>query len=127
MEEIKKVGIIDDDPNIIEIYGTKLKDEDFEVVTATDGKSGIEMIKKEKPDIILLDIVLPQKNGIEILKKLQSDPETSRIPVVILSNVNDEKTIKKVSGFSTRFYAVKALTTPQKLISLVKEALYSRN
>jgi DNA-binding response OmpR family regulator len=122
MEEIKKVAIIDDDPNIYEIYGTKLRNENFEVVGATDGESGLELVKKEKPDVILLDIMMPGKNGVEVLDALQSNPETLKIPVIILSNVSDEKVVKKVGEFSTHFYVVKALTTPQKIAGLVKEA-----
>ena len=124
MREKDKVGIIDDDPNILEIFGKKLESEGFQIVTASDGKTGLEMVKREKPSIILLDIMMPEKNGVEVLNELQKNPETSRIPVIILSNVSDEAVVKKVGEFSTHFYVVKALTTPQKLTSLVKEALY---
>jgi two-component system phosphate regulon response regulator PhoB len=124
MNETNKVAIIDDDPNIIEIFGTKLKNEGFQIATATDGQAGLEMVMREKPAIILLDIMMPVKNGVEVLNDLQNNPETSRIPVIILSNNSDEMTIKQVSQFATHFYVVKSLTTPQKLAGLVKEVLY---
>jgi CheY-like chemotaxis protein len=124
MNTSDKIAIIDDDENIIEIFGTKLRSEGFQIVTASNGDSGLKMVAQEKPNLILLDIMMPGKNGTEVLDDLQKNPETSRIPVIILSNVSDEAVIKKVGQFSTHFYVVKALTTPQKLAGLVKEVLY---
>jgi len=122
-EEKKMVCIIDDDPNILEIYGFKLKNEGFRVTTATNGEKGIELINSDKPDIILLDIMMPIKNGLSVLEDLKNDSTLSKIPVIILSNVSDNEIVEKVGEFSTHFYIVKALTTPQKLADLVKEVL----
>lgn len=125
MDDKKRVLIIDDDPNILEIYGTKLKNEGYEVLTASDGDKGLEAARNNMPDAILLDIMMPGKTGIEVLKILQSQNETYKIPVVVLSNVSQEETIEKVSAFSTKFYAIKALNTPDKIAGLVKEAIYA--
>ncbi|MEI9966477.1 MAG: response regulator [Candidatus Moraniibacteriota bacterium] len=119
----KKVCVIDDDDNIREIYQVSLKGADFEVVTAADGEQGLVVIKNERPDIILLDLQMPIMDGFEVLKKLDKDPELSRIPVVILSNVDDEMAFKKAGKFDTRFYMIKALTSPQKVIETISEVL----
>ena len=122
-EEKKTICIIDDDPNILEIYGFKLKNEGFRVITAMDGEKGIELIKSDKPDLILLDIMMPIKNGLSVLEDLKKNSALSKIPVIILSNVSDNEIVEKVGEFSTHFYIVKSLTTPQKLVGIVKEAL----
>lgn len=124
MDNKSKIAIIDDDPNIIEIYGKKLEDEDFTIVSATDGEAGIKLVQQEKPDAILLDIMMPGKNGVEVLHELQSNSETTKIPVIILSNVSDEEVIKKVGSYTTHFYVVKALATPEKISNLVKESVF---
>lgn len=125
MEEAKKILIIDDDPNILEIYGTKLRSEGFNVVTTDKSTEGIEIVKSQRPDLILLDILMPEKNGIEVLKEIKGNPDISRIPVMILSNNSDESVVKEISKFPTSFYAIKSMTDPKTLVGLVKEALFS--
>jgi DNA-binding response OmpR family regulator len=122
-EEKNMVCIIDDDPNILEIYGIKLKNEGFKVITAENGEKGIELITEKKPDIILLDIMMPVKDGIGVLVDLKNDVKLAKIPVIILSNVSDDKLVEKVGEFSTHFYIVKSLTSPQKIAGLIKETL----
>ena len=126
MGEKKIVCIIDDDPNILEIYGLKLKNEGFEVTTTNNGEEGIETVKSHKPDIILLDIMMPIKDGIGVLEDLKNDSTLSKIPVIVLSNVSDNKIVDKIGEFSTHFYIVKSLTTPQKLVGIVKEVMVSQ-
>lgn len=123
LEEKKKVCIIDDDPNILEIYGTKLKNEGFDIITANNGEEGVALVKVGKPDIILLDMLMPKKDGIGVLQELQNNGAIAKIPVIVLSNVSDDETTEKIGEFSTHFYVVKAFTTPQKIAGLVKEVL----
>lgn len=120
----QKVCVIDDDNDIREIYRMKLALEQYDVITATNGAEGLEVIRKNNPDIILLDLEMPVKNGIEVLRELGSDANLSKIPVVILSNVDDEKAFKEVGKFETRFYLIKSLTTPQKVVDIVREVLH---
>ncbi len=118
-----KVCIIDDDENIREIYSVKFLTEDFDVVSAGDGDEGLRVARAERPDIILLDIQMPVKGGFEVLKELHDDKELMRIPVIILSNVDDEEAFRKAGKFETRFYLIKSLVTPQKVVDTVREAL----
>lgn len=120
----QKVCVIDDDNDIREIYRMKLALEQYDVIIATNGAEGLEVIRKNNPDIILLDLEMPVKNGIEVLRELGSDANLSKIPVVILSNVDDEKAFKEVGKFETRFYLIKSLTTPQKVVDIVREVLH---
>lgn len=123
MEDKIKICIVDD-PNIVELYGAKLRSEGFEVVSASDGEEGLELIKKEMPNLILLDVMMPKKDGISVLEDLAKSEDHSKIPVIILSNVSDDETATKVGEFSTHFYVVKALTTPQKIVGLIREVLH---
>ena len=119
------VCIIDDDPNIQEIYRVKFTQEEFDVHVAGNGEEGLSLVRQKKPDIILLDLQMPVKDGIETLRELKNDAALSQIPVVVLSNQDDEQAFKEVGKLdATRFYLVKALTTPQKAVSIVREVLH---
>jgi DNA-binding NtrC family response regulator len=118
-----KICIVDDDPNIREIYGIKLAQRGFAVITAKDGEEGLEVIKSQHPDIALVDITMPKRNGLELIKSLQEDKSFPKIPIIILTNQDDSETVKKASKLETYFYIVKALATPQKVADTVEEVL----
>lgn len=119
----KKVCIIDDDPNLREIYLMKFNQEGFDVSLAVNGEEGLKLIREKRPDIILLDLQMPVKNGIEVLQELDGDQELSKIPVIVLTNIDHEEAYKEVGQFETRFYLIKSLTTPQKAVDYVNEVL----
>lgn len=119
----KRVCIIDDDANVREIYLTKFNKEGFDVTLAVNGEEGLRVIREKKPDIILLDLQMPVKNGIEVLQELDTDKALSRIPVIVLTNIDNEEAFKEVGKFETRFYLIKSLTTPQKAVDYVNEVL----
>lgn len=121
--EKKKVCIIDDNDDIRSIYQTKFTTEGFDVVTAVNGEEGLATIYQSRPDVILLDIEMPVMNGIEVLKKLRKDPVVSRIPVIMLTNQDNEESFKTVGKFDTQFYIIKSLATPQKVVDIVREVL----
>ncbi len=119
----KKVCIIDDDEDIREIYSVKFMAEEFVVMAARNGQEGLDVIRKERPDVILLDIQMPVKDGFEVLRELSTDQVLKKIPVIILSNIDDERAFKKIGDFSTHFYLIKSLVTPQKVVDAVRETL----
>lgn len=121
--EKKKVCIIDDDPDIREIYLMKFNQEGFDVSLAINGEEGMKVIREKKPDIILLDLQMPVKNGTEVLAELNDDEELRKIPVIVLTNIDNEDAFHKVGKFETRFYLIKSLTTPQKAVDYVREVL----
>ncbi len=90
----QKVLIVEDDIALYNMYSTELKLRDFDVVNVSDGALAINTIKKEKPDIVLLDVMLPQKNGLDILQEMKSDDEIKSIKVVMLTNYGTDENIK---------------------------------
>lgn len=124
IETRQKICIVEDDDDIREIYSLKLQEVGYEVVSAINGEEGLKVISETKPDLILLDLMMPVKNGFEVMEELKKDPELSAIPIVVLTNADDDKSIRNVGQFDTRFYIVKSLTTPQKLVGVVREVLH---
>lgn len=119
------VCIIDDDVNIQEIYSLKFESEGFETLSATDGAEGLTLVRSRHPDIILLDIQMPVKDGVWVLEALKNDPSLSKIPVIVLSNQDGQDSFKRIGELdATRFYLVKSLTTPQKAVDVVREILH---
>ncbi len=118
-----KICVIDDDADLLEIYLLNLNRENFDAVLAKDGEEGLKIIREHIPDAIILDLQMPKKNGFEVLAELAKDSTLSHIPVVILSNADDEASFKKVGKFETHFYLVKALTTPEKVVKILREVI----
>lgn len=114
---------MDDEAYLREIYSLELSREGFDVLLATNGEEGLDMIRRERPDAILLDLQMPVKSGFDVLKGLGEDKKLRSIPVIILSNVDEEGSFKKAGEFETHFYLVKALTTPTKVAKLLREVL----
>ncbi|TXH00252.1 MAG: response regulator [Candidatus Moraniibacteriota bacterium] len=119
----KRVLLVDDEASLREIYSLELSRQGFEVLLATNGEEGLVAIRKERPDAILLDLQMPVKDGFDVLRELSQDRQLKRIPVVILSNADEETSFKKVGQYETHFYLVKALTTPSKVAKLLREVV----
>ncbi len=119
----KRVLLVDDEAYLREIYDIELTREGFEVLLAVNGEEGLATIRKEKPDAILLDLQMPGKNGFDVLHALGQDQELKKIPVIVLSNADEEETFKKVGEYETHFYLVKALTTPVKVAKILREVI----
>lgn len=81
----KKVLIIDDEPDMVTFLSTLLEDNGYDIVTAVDGEEGLEKVKSEKPDLISLDLLMPNKTGIKMYRELRKDPEVAGIPVVMVT------------------------------------------
>ena len=120
-EESVKVLLIEDDVRVRELYELVLKMDEYQVITAETGEDGLEKARTEQPDLIFLDIRLPGMNGLEVLEILRQDEQTSAIPVVILSNLDDEKTVSKGVSLGALEYVVKSRITPQDLSKRVKD------
>jgi DNA-binding response OmpR family regulator len=118
-----KVLIVEDDKFLRELMTKKLASEGFEIVEAMDGESGVKKIKEEKPDMALLDLILPGIDGFEVLAKVKEDPLTASIPVVILSNLGQKDDVEKGLKLGATDYLVKAHFTPNEIIKKVREVL----
>jgi len=120
---MKKIILIEDDEFLFDVYKLKLEKENFKVKIVQDGSKALEKIKNYKPDMILLDIVLPNLDGWEILKKIKSDDEIKNIPVIILSNLAQEDQIKKSLKLGAVKYLVKSQYMPSEIIQEIKKVL----
>lgn len=118
-----KVLIIDDDENLSAVFETALQKNGLETVFALNGKSGIDKVRSEKPDLILLDQVLPDISGNEVLKTLKMDAQTRNIPVLILSNFSQEELIKEAINNGAMDYIFKYQVEPADLVAKIKQAL----
>jgi two-component system alkaline phosphatase synthesis response regulator PhoP len=117
----KKILIIEDDKILLELLEKKLKDVGFEVVLAIDGEEGLEKIRSEKPDLVLLDILMPKKNGVEVLEEMNKteDINLTKVPVIIISNSGQPVEIDKVLELGVKDYLVKAEFNPREVIEKV--------
>jgi len=120
---MKKILIIEDDPFLSEMYSTKFVESGFETELATDGKAGLVKIKNIKPDLILLDIVLPKMDGFELLKKIKEDESIKEIPVILLTNLGQKNEVEKGLSLGADEYIIKAHFTPTAVVAKVKEIL----
>jgi len=121
-----KVCIVEDDAMIAEIYAKALEDGGYAVVAAKDGEEGLAVIKKEKPDVAIVDLIMPKMDGITLIKLLQQDGELAKIPIIVATNRNDEKTIQEVGKLKTKFYLEKALFEPKDIVQHVREVLQNQ-
>lgn len=119
----KKILLIEDDSFLISMYTTKFELENFEVVAAEDGEKGLGLAAKEKPDIILLDILLPKMNGFEVLKELKNNKETSPIPVILLTNLSQKNEIEQGLALGAQDYLIKAHFMPSEVMDKIKKVL----
>jgi len=120
---MKKILIVEDDKFLRELIVRKLKEENFNITEAIDGEEGIKKIKEEKPDLILLDLILPGIDGFEVLSKMKEDMSLSQIPVIILSNLGQKDDVERGFKLGVVDYLIKAHFTPGEIIEKVKAAL----
>lgn len=118
--------LIEDDPMLTELYQTKLEMDGFQTTIATDGETGLKQAKKLKPDLILLDIMLPKLNGFAVLKELKGNRGTAAIPVIVLTNLGGEKADndKKLSlSLGASQFLVKNFHLPDDIVGAIKKTL----
>jgi CheY-like chemotaxis protein len=116
----KHILIIEDDPFLGEILLQKLRHEEFEATLVADGAQGLQQISALKPDLVLLDIILPSMNGYEVLEARQKDPAISKIPVIIISNSGQPVEIQRALALGISDYLVKAQMDPEDVLSKVR-------
>ncbi len=119
----QKVAIVEDDQAIAMMYRMKFEAEGYDVQTAANGKLGLALIEEMKPDIVLLDLMMPEMNGDEMLVKLRAKPWGKNIKVVILTNSGEEAAPPELKKLDIRRYVVKAEMTPRQVAELVKAEL----
>lgn len=115
--------IVEDDTFLSNIYKTKFEMEGFDVTTADDGEAGLAMAKAKKPEIILLDILLPKMDGFTVLKELKADKEVQNIPVILLTNLGQKDDVNKGLELGAVDYLIKAHFKPSETVDKVRKVL----
>ena len=125
MDSHKKIKVlfVEDDMDLAFLYSNEFEKEAFIVINAYNGEDGLSMAKEEKPDIILLDIMLPGINGLDVLKELKSSPSTLNIPVILLTALSDDSTIKEGFLRQADSYLIKSFQNPRLVVEEVKNVL----
>lgn len=118
-----KIAIIEDDPVISQMYRMKFEADGFEVQLANNGVRGVALIEAFLPDMILLDLQMPEMDGTEALRIIRKNEWGKNIPVIVLTNLGEEESPKEIRAFGIHSYIVKADLTPRQVVQRVKEAL----
>jgi len=115
----KTLLIIEDDPYVLRFYERLFRLHNCIVEMASSGEEGLEKAKKLKPPLILMDIMMPKMNGLEVLEKIKADPETKDSVVIMLSNFGEEEIIKKAKGLGAENYIIKSKVSDEELLAVV--------
>ncbi len=119
-----KVLLIEDDAMLSRMYQTKFQNDGYEVLCAFDGENGVSMAQNKKPDLILLDLMLPKIDGYEVLKRLKTNTATKKTPVVILTNlIVSDQDVNKAKNLGAIEYLVKSRLTAKEVIQVIKTIL----
>jgi len=121
-KEVKRILVVDDEPDIVTVIGKSLRDNGYEVIAANDGQEALEKAKAEKPDLILLDLMLPIMDGYKVCGLLKNDTRYSKIPVILFTAKAQEKDIKLGEEVGADAYITKPFE-PEVLFSKIKELI----
>lgn len=119
----KKVLIVEDDEHISRIYDIKFSHEGYQTLLARNGEEALEMISSKRPDLIMLDLMLPKKDGFMVLEEIKKDPELKNIPVLVISNLGQKSDEERVLALGANGYMVKVSYSMQEVIDKAKSYL----
>ena len=120
---MKKILFIEDESALQKTVGEVLKQEGYQMVSALDGQVGLRLAQTQKPDLILLDLVMPKLSGFEVLKQLKQDENTKTIPVIILTNLEEMEHIEKIVQLGAAGYLVKSNYSLSEIVEKIKKNL----
>ncbi len=124
---MKKIIFIEDEVDLKDLLKKKLENNGYEVDTAEDGEEGLNKIRAEKPDLILLDIIMPKKDGFEVMEELQEDEELRSIPVIIVSNSGQPVELERAKRLGVKDWIVKTEFDPQEVVDMVSRQFEEQN
>lgn len=120
---MKKILLVEDEPALQESFKIAFAGKEYELVQALDGEEGLARMRAEKPDLVLLDLVLPKKHGFEVLKEMRSDAALKNLPVIVLTNLENSEDVEKALELGATTYLVKANYSLEEVVQKVEEAL----
>ncbi len=118
---MKRILFIEDEPALQKILGEALSKEGYEVIAALDGEAGLRLVETKKPDLVLLDLILPKIDGFEVLRRIKEDPETKEIPIIVLTNLERMEDVDRVSELGAITYLVKDNYTLEEVVEKIKK------
>jgi DNA-binding response OmpR family regulator len=116
----KKILLVEDEKILSQMYLGKFREAGFEVILASSAEEGLELVKKEQPDLVVLDILLPRENGLFFLKERNKNPEIVSVPVVAFSNYDDPQTKREAIRLGVKDYLIKTNYTPRQTVDKIK-------
>ncbi len=120
---MSKILVVEDDKFLREMISRKLDKEGYDVIQAVDGEKGEIKIKEEKPDLVLLDLILPGIDGFEVLERVKKDPSVSEIPIIILSNLGQKSEVERGINLGAIDFLIKAHFTPAEIVKKIREII----
>jgi len=123
--ETKKILLVEDDPFLSSLLKNRLIKENLEVAHARDGQEALDLLKNYKPDLILLDLILPKKSGFEVMEGIRQDPQLQNAPIIIISNLGQPEDVQKGQQLGAVEYFIKAKTSIDDLVANILEFLTS--
>jgi len=117
------VLLVEDSPTIRLLYRKVLESDGFEVIEAEDGETGWEMAMNKKPNLILLDLILPDANGLEVLERVRASDVTKNIPVIVLTTLKRIQDIQQAINLGANYYAYKGSDSPKKILTMIHKLL----
>jgi len=121
MPDTKTILLVEDDEFLRRMYTRKLESAGFSVVTAADGEKALALIAGTCPDLVLLDIIMPKKDGFEVLKDLRAAHETKELPVILLTNLSEPETITRARALRANEYLIKSHFLPSEIVAVVQK------
>ncbi len=118
-----KVFLVEDDPFMVTLLSGELIKSGFEVATAADGEEAVARFKGVNPDVMIFDILLPKKNGIEALREIRAIPGGENVPTIVLSNLEESSYVSEAQKLKVKSYLIKANVQLPEIVAKVKEAL----
>jgi len=118
---MEKILLIEDEELIIKLLGKKLASIGYEVSLAMDGQEGLEKMKKIRPDLVLLDIIMPRKGGFEVMEEMRKDPGLAKIPVIIISNSGQPLELDRAKKLGAADWLVKTEFDPKEVVNKIKK------
>ena len=123
MKNMKKILIIEDEEILLDLIQRRLLQEGYQVIVAKDGEEGLRKLKEEKPDLILLDIIMPKMGGFEVMVEMNKDKDLKKIPIIIISNSGQPVELSRAKELGIKDWLIKTDFSPSDVVEKVKKQL----
>ena len=120
---MKRILIVEDEEIMLDLLQRKLKTHGYEVLVARDGEEGLKLIKAEKPDLIIMDLVMPKMDGFMVMEEIQKDEDLKKIPLIVVSNSGQPVELNRVKDLGAKDWLIKTEFNPQELVEKIKNQL----